>query len=141
MGKIFSNDSEYKSKYYGQKRQPTQKQLNALKEWNELQKQVGREAARAKKRAERALRTQEVTLRQASGVPTHDAVKKIMDLVSEGTERNRLRDDPDLMYGLIDYAPRLAHESEASTQNLLTYAQLDSLYNDWESALDEETPF
>lgn len=141
MAQIFSNDSEYKSKYYGARKPPSEKQLNALQEWNELQRQVGREAARAKKRAERELKAEKVRLRQESGVPTHDAVKKIMDLVSEGTERDKLRNDSDLMYGLIDYSSKLAYESEANAQNLLTYDQLDALYNDWESALDEETPF
>lgn len=139
MGKIFSNDREYKSKYYGSQRKPTQKQLNALQEWNQLQKQVGREAARAKKRSERALKSQSIKLRQSNNVATHEAVKSIMDLVQEGAERDRLRADSDLMYNLIDYTTQLATESESNTQNLFTYSQVNEMFNKWESALDEQS--
>lgn len=144
MGKIFSNDSEYESKYYGQNRKPTQKQLNALQEWNQLQKQVGREAARAKKKAERGLKSGAIDRYQKSGVVTHDAVSAVMDLVAVGEDRNDLRDDPDLMYAMVDYSDRLVGESEAESKGLLTYDQLNVLLEQWESEIDNaanEPPF
>lgn len=142
MGKIFSNDREYKSTYYSNK--PSQKQIEALQQWNQLQKEVGRKVAIGKKRSERELKKGTIRRYQSSGVATHDAVSAVMDLVAEGSNRDELRDDPNLMYAMVKHSEKLVGESEAKKMGLLTYDQLNELLAQWESEIDSaaaETPF
>lgn len=134
MGKIFKNDGEYKSKYYSRK--PTDRQRQALQDWNALVKEVGKQAALAKKKAERGLKSGKIDRYQKSGVVTHEAVSAVMDLVAEGNDRDRLRDDPNLMYSMVDYSEKLIGESEAERRGLLTYDQLDALLEQWGADLD-----
>lgn len=129
MGKIFKNDNEYKSKYYSRK--PTEKQLQALQDWNKFTKEVGKKYAIAQKKAVKQIKSGQFDKYQSgTSIATHDAVSLLMDLIAK-SDRDDLRENNELMYKLVDYVESLVGEAEAKNMGLLTYQQVTDLYNAW----------
>lgn len=129
MGKIFKNDSEYKSKYYDRK--PTKKQLNALKSWNELQHRVGRERALNISQAKKAIKGltpfkkgDEVAGRGADAQAT---ATKIFELTN-AADRDTLRADENLLYGLMESPDEVISAAEASDSGYLSYQEMMELH-------------
>lgn len=129
MAKIFNNDREYKSKYYSRK--PTDRQRQALQEWNKFTKDVGKKYAIAQKKAIKQIKSGQYDKYQSgTTIATHDAVSLLMDLIAT-SDRDDLRENNELMYKLVEYTESLVGEAEAKNMGLLTYQQVTDLYNAW----------
>ena len=129
MGKIFKNDREYKSKYYDRK--PTERQLNALKQWNDLQHRVGRERALNIASAKKAVKVlthfkkgDEVSGR---GADAQETARRIFTL-TEVSDRDKLRSDENLLYGLMESPEDVITAAEASDSGYLSYQEMMQLH-------------
>lgn len=129
MGKIFNNEREYKSQYYDRK--PTERQLNALKQWNDLQNRVGRKRALNIADAKKAVKVltpfkkgDEVAGR---GADAHATATKIFDMTNI-PDRDTLRADENLLYGLMESPDDVITAAEASDSGYLSYQEMMQLH-------------
>lgn len=126
MGKIFKHDGEYKSKYYDRK--PTERQLNALKQWNDLQNRVGRERALNIADAKKAVKIlPRFTKDGGGGTDAQETARRIFQMTDAG-DRDALRSNEYLLYGLMEAPDDVITAAEASDSGYLSYQELMQLH-------------
>lgn len=125
MGKIFNNDREYKSQYYDRK--PTERQLNALKAWNELQQRVGKKRALNIADAKKTIKVLPSFKKGDSGADAHETATKIFDMTNI-PDRDTLRADENLLYGLMESPDDVITAAEASDSGYLSYQEMMQLH-------------
>lgn len=125
MGKIFNNDREYKSQYYDRK--PTERQLNALKAWNELQHRVGRERALNIAEAKKTIKILPSFKKGDVGTDAQETARRILSL-TEVSDRNTLRSNEYLLYGLMESPEDVITAAEESDSGYLSYQEMMQLH-------------
>lgn len=128
MSKIFNNDREYKSKYYGKKKQPTEKQLNALKSWNELQHRVGRERALNIAEAKKTIKILPRFKNDGSGGKDAQETARRIFALTAVADRDELRSNEYLLYGLMESPEDVITAAEASDSGYLSYNEMMQIH-------------
>lgn len=125
MGKIFNNDGEYRSQYYDRK--PTQRQINALRSWNELQNRVGRERALNIAEAKKTIKILPSFKKGDGGTDAQETARRIFTLTAV-SDRDELRSNEYLLYGLMESPEDVITAAEASDSGYLSYQEMMQLH-------------